>query len=341
MRRLSTGPHDPLVPIESIAYASRRGTGNARPCNFGHAAAVDVQAGVPMSAQYSCSAVLTSERRSSTGSSLYESAVRRIESSGLPSGMPRSCAVSASARVARRRSRVRDDRQPECVLVQVVDRRRTVGELLLGQAGEARRRKDEVIDDRRMTIQVQQVPDPHHRVTGGDMQLLRLGAVRLAARERDQPHLGVFLRAVFGDDMEEVEQQPVAIVACDESSAALLADQQVGRDELVDGLAHGADRHVEPARQPSLGGDGFARLPFALRERVAHLAGDLPVERDGERDAGQVGIGHRRDARYAIVIPRAQGLKRCRVEPGSRSSGAGSAGRRREPKSSRQLIQMI
>ena len=144
-----------------------------------------------------------------------------------------------------------------------------------------------------MAVQVQQVADAEHRIPGGDMQQLGLAAIRLAARERDQPHVGILLRALFRGDMEEVEQQPVAVVACDERAATLLADQQVCRDQLVDRLAHRADRHAEAARQPSLGGDGLARLPFAVRRaRRASGAAISLYERDGERDAGRERLGH-------------------------------------------------
>ena len=170
MRRPSTGPHDPLAPIESIAYASRRARRQCDAVATSDARQrVDVQAGVPMSAQYSCSAVLTSERRSSTGSSLYESAVRRIDSSGVPSGHAEQL---RGFRVGERRAQAlarRDDRQPERVLVQVVDRRRTVARTASrsGPAKRARRQR-EVVDDDRMAVEVQQVADAEHRVAGGD-----------------------------------------------------------------------------------------------------------------------------------------------------------------------------
>ena len=41
-------------------------------------------------------------------------------------------------------------------------------------------------------------------------QLLGLGAIGLAARERDQAHVRVLLRPALRHDVEEVEQQPVA-----------------------------------------------------------------------------------------------------------------------------------
>jgi hypothetical protein len=71
------------------------------------------QTGAPMSAKYSWCAVLTSETRHSTGSSWYDSATRRIISSGAPRATPSSADDSASASVARSRSLVRTTDTPK------------------------------------------------------------------------------------------------------------------------------------------------------------------------------------------------------------------------------------
>ena len=88
-------------------------------------------------------------------------------------------------------------------------------------------------------------------------------------------------------DVEEVEQHPVAVVARDVGAAALLPDQDVLGDELVDRLADRADADAEALGQPALGRNRLAGLPFAAGQRVGELPLDVLVERAGQRDAGR------------------------------------------------------
>ena len=106
----------------------------------------------------------------------------------------------------------------------------------------------------------------------GELVGLRLG-------ESEQADDRVFLGAILRHDVEEIEQQAVAVVAGDERAAPLLPDEHVFGDQFVDRPAHGADADAVAFRQAPLGGDGVARLPFAAGQRLHQLPLDLAVQR--------------------------------------------------------------
>jgi len=101
--------------------------------------------------------------------------------------------------------------------------------------------------------------------------------------------------------VEEVEEQAVARVGRDERAAALLADQDVLGDQLVDRTAQRSDADAEALGQAPLGRDGLARLPLAAAERVQQLPPGLLVQRRAERNAGCGGFGHRAARRRGTV----------------------------------------
>ena len=230
-----------------------------------------------------------------------------------------SAAVSASARGRAQPLARPHDRDAERLLVQVVDRRRAVAELPLGEARKRGDRQRDVVDDDRRAGEAQPIADPEDAVAGGDAEVLRGGAIGLGLGEREELDLGIALRPLLVDDVEEIEEHPVAVVARDVRAAALLPDQDVLGDELVDRPADGADAGAEALGEQALGRDRFAGLPLAARQRLREPALDVLVQRAGERHAGRLGIarefGHRgRSGRGgAAIAPMRQCSQRCQV----------------------------
>ena len=93
--------------------------------------------------------------------------------------------MSASARVARRRSLVRTTDSPERLLVEVVDRRRPAGELALGESGKAGDGQHDVVDDDRRAAERQQVAHADHRVAGVTSEVLGLALRRRSPRANE------------------------------------------------------------------------------------------------------------------------------------------------------------
>ena len=139
--------------------------------------------------------------------------------------------------------------------------------------------------------EAQGVADVQHRVAGFEREAQGGGAVGFGAGEGEQADLGVLLGALLGDEVEEVEQQAVAVVACDVGAATLLADEDVFGDQFVDGLAHGADADAVAGGQSSFGRNGGAGFPFAAGQRGHQLALDVAVQGAGQRQAGAGRIG--------------------------------------------------
>jgi hypothetical protein len=89
-------------------------------------------------------------------------------------------------------------------------------------------------------------------------------------RQRDR--LGRPTLAVARHDVEEVKQQPAGVVRRNEGAASLVPHDHALGHQLVDRLAHRADRHPEALREPLLGRQRRARPPLAggqlLREQL-------------------------------------------------------------------------
>ena len=127
--------------------------------------------------------------------------------------------------------------------------------------------------------QGENIADADHLVVEGDAERARLVRAGASAREGEGAHLGIGLGAVALDDVEEVEEEPPAVVRGDERALALAPDERPLGDEAVDGLAHRADGHAESVRELAFGGDRLARAPLERRDALDQARAHLLVER--------------------------------------------------------------
>jgi len=84
-------------------------------------------------------------------------------------------------------------------------------------------------------------------------------------------------------DAKEMKRLAVAGVPRDERAAALLADQDVRGDQLVDRAPQRPEADAEPRGEPALRRNRRARLPFAVGQRVGQPPLDVPVQGRAKR----------------------------------------------------------
>ena len=83
--------------------------------------------------------------------------------------------------------------------------------------------------------------------------------------------------AVVGHKSQEPEEGTWVVVAGDESSLSLTANQQIFRRHLVNRLAHRSLAHIEARRQFAFAGYCITRTPLAGLQTADHELLDLPV----------------------------------------------------------------
>jgi hypothetical protein len=80
----------------------------------------------------------------------------------------------------------------------VVDRRRPLAELLLGEPREARRRQREIVDDDRLAAEVEQVADADDRIASAIASFSASTRSALPRANATSAHVRVLLAAALG-----------------------------------------------------------------------------------------------------------------------------------------------